>query len=1236
MSQNMISTKSSSRAKPLPPNSLLVTGALPNRKTTLVSALSGSKALQYRQLSNITDISNQSTAQTRSKASQRRNNTIKTDSLPSGSLLSSISDAMNSSSSQTTATHSSEKGTRCILPDARPHQSGPMVPCTDNQHDITSSSDSQATMEQHLDINGDDGHDQQQAMVTLDIPPATYVAPVIGQQQPSHLVEGIHNDQPLINIPLEKLGTLLGYLPSLEFIPERLVRQVRHVYNYVMEQLLSHRNNPTSDEYVLWWKKFVLLPMVLLSPLKKSDVKRHAQLVLRDEWPFKLSDFRAREVRYLHPDHAGNGGDKKVQRLIGNGMLSKAFSVLCNKLPPPTPSQQVFEQLQDKHPHTLLENFNNMELINSIRDFEIPQESKLIIESEDLLVIIRRLKKDVKPGVDKLRNKHLQQLVGYRQELDADEQQFLNYLTEIINMVVHGREPAAVAAFLSSNELFAAPKPNGDVRPIGIGSTLRKLAATICMQASQRELNMEHFGNLQYGMRPGGMEEIIHMFATTMELSPGSCVLCIDADNAFNMANRITGLQQVMEKFPSALAYARDMYLEESSAWFYGLPDNIKAIMSRNGFHQGDVLASWMYMMTIHPLLVHIAQELKTLYPDSHTLVKFYVDDGNFSAPYHIMLKIVEIVQGSYERFGFKMKMNKGSILLGRCTHAEEAEQQRSHLLEMGFDPSIIHIHPDNVVDIESKQQAMQDYGVKLLGSFVGHDAYVSRQLVGYFEDLEQTANYLMDYPDLQGRMLMFRYCFMSKPYHLMRTTRPDLLSPFVVKLQLLQRKVLASIFGIPHVSDALFNFCCLQISSGGLGIHRADEVCDAAYAASMVSFFQSSGFDAKMQEIAGLQVQEMVPRLRQLMEVVKKFKLGDGLDVVWEDEVSWFVAKLRQIQQLTKSGERDTLQNKLTYHLQDQRKKTMKLFLEHDPDRFVNLRWWNSLQNAEAGAWLDVIPKIAKFTMRSSEFRTALLYRYRVPIPSIRDGTRCDCKVTTSVNGHRQTCHPKLDLFGYHLSTGCGKDSHRINTHNMLVLELNSLLRYAGGYTVREERHCFSRDLPDNNHRPDISILNPEGLQLPGKKVLLDVAVTCPLDGAQSGKIKTPTLQDAKRPLSANATSMFNSKLNKYRGIFEACEAATPNFDRTSYVIYPMVFESTGGIHPDSLKFLRDVLKKAAEVVRFPEENLTRYFMKRLSVCLQIQLARAINSRISKLMAHEDFQNDRNFAAEVIGEEEG
>lgn len=126
-----------------------------------------------------------------------------------------------------------------------------------------------------------------------------------------------------------------------------------------------------------------------------------------------------------------------------------------------------------------------------------------------------------------------------------------------------------------------------------------------------------------------------------------------DGDTAFNAANRIRGLREVKENFPAA--------------WYHGLPDNIKPVFCRNGYHQGDV-------MTIQPLLVHIKAMIQSKFPDEWFFVKFYVDDGNFIAPSKIMREIIKILQNSYDTFGSKLKSDKGCYLLGKCEDNQRAE----------------------------------------------------------------------------------------------------------------------------------------------------------------------------------------------------------------------------------------------------------------------------------------------------------------------------------------------------------------------------------------------------------------------------------------------------------------------------------------------------------------------------------------------------------------------------------
>src|SRR5437762_1895921 len=101
------------------------------------------------------------------------------------------------------------------------------------------------------------------------------------------------------------------------------------------------------------------------------------------------------------------------------------------------------------------------------------------------------------------------------------------------------------------------------------------------------------------------------------------------------------GLSAIEKNFPAALPHLRNMYSDNpdltdeeprdsyTRAWYYGLEDGIQFIKCTNGFHQGDVLASWCYCMTIQQLLRDLRSHLKSKFPDQTFLIHYYVDDGN-------------------------------------------------------------------------------------------------------------------------------------------------------------------------------------------------------------------------------------------------------------------------------------------------------------------------------------------------------------------------------------------------------------------------------------------------------------------------------------------------------------------------------------------------------------------------------------------------------------------------------
>ena len=137
--------------------------------------------------------------------------------------------------------------------------------------------------------------------------------------------------------------------------------------------------------------------------------------------------------------------------------------------------------------------------------------------------------------------------------------------------------------------------------------------------------------------------------------------------------------------------------------------------------------------------------------------------------------------------------------------------------------------------------------------------------------------------------------------------------------------------------------------------------------------------------------------------------------------------------------------------------------------------------------------------------------------------------------------------------------------------------------------------------------------------RLLLDVAVTSPLEGANTGTLEIPSREDAL-VACRQAGKMFASKVRKYEG------RGMP----AGFSFLPIIFESTGRLHPDSLIFLRTVAAKASDLQRIGHDTLFNHFLKRLSVGLQRFVGFALCSRLCSLCSHTSV-HDPTFATNSI-----
>jgi hypothetical protein len=1051
---------------------------------------------------------------------------------------------------------------------------------------------------------------------------------------------GLLPDTKLIDIPLEKLPILLLFQDTIKDIPKRLVPIVRSAYVQTITDLLNARAKDDTQEELKVWKELFLIPVALLSSHHQRTIRQRAQMVLKRDWSnltIKLFFAKAPRPKAImdnfnidlisddpYETFDNNNNYKRVQQASDAGDLSKAFQLLTADFKLLKPTDTVFDKLDEKFPKEAFSNAAPADPDLSPEQLEDnpteqhppqttphdndittqiqPDPTDPTITSKHLAALIHKLRPCAKPGIDKLRHGYLKQMIR------GNNTTFVDQLAKVIDILVKGLEPPQISKLLSTNELIAGDKPNGGVRPIGIGFTLRKLTAMTINYRARGDFNEDHFKDRQFAMRKSGMEEIIHNVTTVIEKDKTLCVLTADGNNSFNQCNKHTGLKEIEQHYPFAYPHLRNMYAQDSECWF-NMNNKIKVIQCKNGFHQGDVLGNWAYTMTIHPMLNELALHIKQTFPDSKPLINFYVDDGTFAAEYEIINEILIFLQREdiFQKYGYKLNPNKCSLLLGSCGDPELLKTRLEELTKT-IPPDNIKTHPDDVTDDQISAQVK--YGIKLLGSFIGSDEFIKEQLIKYVEEkIVPTVEKLKGYNDTQTKFLLFKHCLLTKPLYLFRTIRPTLLTDIIPILEKMQRDVIVNILECEphHFSDTNFEQCLLRQKDGGLGMHKFEEIAPAAYVTSLLSWFTHEHFEEKYNEVkkrfddkkfSGPDFQDLEPHLREFFFHLYTFDVDDKIVQFTNagDDLTDPFIRMGAMREL-RTG-KETLQSTLAYTLAEQRKESFIKKLEINNKR--HLQVFFSLQNSHSSAWLDARPTEDSFIMSNDVFQTALASRLYMVNSNVRKLSVSTCN-----------CSRQIDLHGNHFITGCPCNNASSRPHNAVQQSLLSIIRYSGYRCLNEEYGLFHSSINPANNRPDISILNPGTLatdlesERGTTKLLIDVSITKAITVPITGEVQ-PSLRDARNTGLATI-NVFKKKWNQYAAIFNKLKES----DTTQKLgIIPFIMLTTGLIHNKSLLLLKSLAETASITHDIPKSVMFHRFKKIVSCALQRGIADAISVR--------------------------
>ena len=955
-----------------------------------------------------------------------------------------------------------------------------------------------------------------------DAPPI----PPVAEDQPNVPAPYVLNLAPetrLLDIPFSQFGTLLGSSPTVVDIPSNLKQRVTAIFVKYMLKIVDDSTD------VISWKKWLLLPVALFSHSNdkfKADMRKRSDALMNDQWDnITLGMLRRREI--LGGGHRTDGASKlhkRVLRQVKAGNLSKAMGVLKNGDNYVRPSNNIVNKLQEKNVV-----INDTALLpgewETVLATNLAAHADFFIEvtADQVVDIVTRQRKLIKHGLGGLRYEHLVAMMGKDKRPTANQTQFRHLFARMITFVANARVPQEVAPALRDNEIIAAPKGNDDVRPIVPTCVIRKIASTVLFQ-STANFNIEHFKELQFALKKCGTEHIINTMRVIHERHPGRDVFAMDGDNAFNRVSRRLGLQSILALCPQVFPFLRMLYGTSGRLWYYGMEDSIREIANVEGFLQGDGLALWAYIMTVHPFLHALKQHVGL-----DAAIMFYVDDGNIAADFDVMMRAIQFIEANGNKYGYVLKKTKGSYLLGKCADRATAVQRKTALVDLGFSADIIHIHPDNAADEADATDLNLNYGVKILGSYIGSDKFIKRRLHEKAVELTELGSRLVQVPHKQSVMLLFRYCYCPMVNHLMRTISPRLLRSLVKQINYCKREMLARIMNYTgdNVPARVVQWSQFSIAQGGLGLGCMRLSKHAAFAASFSASLPT--IKKYVPDVLHLLENQAIPYLVDIKNTLVFIRETGGFNN--DDTVNHLI--------LENSGNCHKLQEVLTAPMVE---RAYNACINSEQLSINVTAWMKSIAQPEAGLFLEALPKTPETTLTDPEFVSVFNYRYLLTQTIIPNGTRCIC-----------ANRPTLDLLGHHAMTGCKCGGGRQNTHDMIKHMVTRMCRYACVKSIEEEIGIFRATDPGTSKRPDVTV---ERGPLHPLHIIVDVTVTCPLPGAAG--TGAPGLSRAQAGVQGRAAEKASQgKITKYGALLleiNFCLFPLSSNRRDMYILMPVI----------------------------------------------------------------------------------
>ena len=596
---------------------------------------------------------------------------------------------------------------------------------------------------------------------------------------------------------------------------------------------------------------------------------------------------------------------------------------------------------------------------------------------------------------------------------------YFSNLQQLFQLLVTAQLPPAIHPILGSNYFLALHKDTNNLerlRPIGIGTALRRLTAKVALVHVSETVRPLLIAGGQYGIQvQGGIDFVAHTTTAAVHRyieepqTPTRALLLLDLHNMFNNTSRTEARKILLHNEATApLIPLFDMLTQSAtSSWYFNENNASDKLMQTEGFPQGCPLSPLFSCLVLEALTNRInteqrlraAARLKTgnTYDDgkggqAHTAS--IMDDTSICLPHEDLPWFIQRFEELGRPLGVDLNKQKTLILTTTTgtspTDSLPAENKQCLLQALAMlDP----LHPE---------QREITGGTRFLGQPIGSQDFAKHFINLRLQAMAAKIDLLAHLPDLQTRSHLFRYSVVPSILHLLpadlvlahpapQSTTTHWRSPTTAETQRLVTKFLSQVTALPtdDITTTATLIASLPNRLGGLGYNNAS-------AAARPSMITQTARTIKL----AASTETPVPGPH-------KHFWSD-----WEhSDLPWLVTYRRSIALYTHEFAPDAISNPAHFDRTTHRNLLHHTMVEHTVPALIEatppeLR--PSLPSALSPLTSLALhlPRTAEaFRLDNATFSTAIKRKLRLPV------------LPVSLRGHKCTCPaaPKLDPEGDH-----------------------------------------------------------------------------------------------------------------------------------------------------------------------------------------------------------------------------